>query len=456
MSASKNPFFEIAPFRALRFDVARAATPIANLVCPPYDVIDFNEQEALGRLSAYNTVNLILPELSARRVTPEGEYTYGPQKQMFAKWREQQVLQADAKPSVYVYHQSFPHPLQPELKMTRRGILALTRLSDFSEGKMKPHEFTLAGPKADRLNLMKSVFANMSPIFGLYSDAQKRADTWASEGCQDPAFHFTTADGIEHTLWVVSDAACVEKVCRQLAGTLFIADGHHRYETALNFRKFLQGEAERAGRTIPEMSQCHYIPIFLANLEDDGLLILPTHRLVHGVSDFSPESLLEKLKEEFVVEKMPEEAWNGFGVENHLQGDKAAFLFQFKTSGGLNTFKLRLKQLTLGADVAQHPLDVLDLTILHRDILEKHLGIDKKALEEHRHLHYTRDVNEALSQLRSGKIQAAFYTRSPLKKHVVKVCEAGLRMPQKSTYFFPKVLSGLVFRSIDPYVDVLA
>lgn len=453
---STAPFFDIAPFKALRFNVANAKTDIAKLVCPPYDVIDFKEHETLAQQSPFNTVHLILPEIAARRQTPEGEYAYGPQKKMFATWREKKIVEADAQPSLYVYHQSFPHPLQPEIHMTRRGIIALTRLSDFSEGKMKPHEFTLAGPKADRLHLMKSVSANMSPIFGLYSDAQKRADTWAAAACGQPAYAFKTPDGIEHRLWVLADRESIEKICRQLAGTLFIADGHHRYETALNFRKFLQAEAAKAGREIPAMSQCHYIPIFLANLEDEGLLILPTHRLIYGVEGFSPKNLIEKLKPDFDVETLPEESWNGFGIEAHLQTRHPSFLLQFLDDGKMTTVKLHLKQLRLGTNVDEHPLDVLDLTVLHRDILEKYLGIDKKALEDHRHLHYTRDVSEALAQLRSGKIQAALYTRSPLKKHVVKVCEAGLRMPQKSTYFFPKVLSGLVFRSIDPYADVLA
>lgn len=429
---------EIAPFRGILYDTSKAG-PAEKVLAPPYDVISPSEREALAAQSPYNCVRLILPE-------GDGDEKYARAARELGTWLEKGVLKRDDQPALYRYAQTFTAEGQTA---TRRGFICRIRLARFDEGVVLPHERTLAGPKADRLKLKRATRAHLSQVFGLYSDPLRKSDApFAAVEKTAPAIEGRTSDGVEQKLWRLTDRAAQHEVVRLLADQkIYIADGHHRYETMLALRDELRKEAH--GHSSPK-SSIEYGTIFLANMDDPSLLVFPTHRVVHSLQSFDGADVLARAKTFFDVDEQP--IGDAARVRKTLaeKGERAP-TFAMARGGD------RIAYLTLKRDA---PLDrvkslagpavlrALDVTLLHAIMIEEILGIDRGAQEKQTNLRYVKDTGMALAEAANAGVNAVFLM-NPTKVSQVKACsDAGEVMPQKSTFFYPKLASGLVLNPI--------
>lgn len=441
---------KIVPFRALRYNLARLSDP-SRVMAPPYDVISPALQEELYARSPYNVVRLILGRTDPADSASDNRYSRAATD--FKAWQKEDVLQREQEPSLYLYDQEYP--LENGEVVTRKGFMALTRLEDFSSGVVKPHEKTLAGPKADRLNLTKACGANFSPIFSLYADSCCVLEALTRElRASPPALEVRDDDGVFHRLWPVSDPAIIAKAQSLLdAKPLFIADGHHRYETALNYRDYMR--EQHPGYSGKELF--NYVLMYFANMEDQGMQIFPTHRLLFNLQNFDLEPFVEALAESFSIETItfdPAVAAERQRIRQRLaekgQGGHALGLY----AGGDRCFLLTLKDEQVMdrffPEKAPKALKTLDVSILHRLILENLLGITVEAQEQQLNLKYVKNFDDPFELVRGGEFPLAFLMNPTRMSEVRDVANAGEKMPQKSTYFYPKLLSGLV---INPIVE---
>jgi uncharacterized protein (DUF1015 family) len=428
---------QIAPFRGIRYDLATAGSA-SQLLAPPYDVISEAERAALEKLSPYNVVRLILPEGD-----PPEKYQRAAGE--LKRWQTAGVLKRDARPALYRYHQTFTAEGRTA---TRKGFICLIRLHRFDEGVVLPHERTLAGPKADRLLLKRACRAHLSQVFGLYSDPARVTDRpFATLEERPPDLEATTSDRVTQRLWRLEDAQGQAEVIAALADKkVYIADGHHRYETMLALREELRAESGGNPRSLVE-----YGTIFLANMDDPSLLVFPTHRVVHGLSSFELQRVLAAARASFTVDSRPLQppaAVRGVLAEKGLEAPTFALV-----AGE------RVHYLTLRRDLdlervpgLRGPLVVraLDVTLLHALVLEGILGIDRAAQERQTNLRYVKDTKQALDEARTAEVQAVFLMNPTKVSEVKAVADAGEVMPQKSTFFYPKLASGLVINPILP------
>jgi uncharacterized protein (DUF1015 family) len=432
---------EIAPFRGILYDVAKAGAA-ARLLAPPYDVISPSERAALAALDPHNCVRLILPE-------GEGDQKYAHAAATLRAWLTDGILRRDDAPALYRYHQSFTAEGR---SATRKGFICRVRLARFDEGVVLPHERTLSGPKADRLKLKRACRAHLSQVFGLYSDPARATDEpFAAVEREPPALEGTTSDGVTQRLWRLGDAALQARVVAALADKkIYIADGHHRYETMLALRDELRAESHGRPR-----SSVEYGTIFLANMDDPGLLVFPTHRVVHGLRGFDLEGVLARARTFFTVEESaPGEAP---AVRAQL-AERGRVAPTFALASGARLFYLALQQNAALDRVAAlrgpQVLRTLDVTLLHALVIEELLGIDRAAQEAEAHLRYLKDTAQALAEARAPDVQAVLLMNPTRVEQVRAVADAGEVMPQKSTFFYPKLASGLVINPIDPSEDV--
>jgi uncharacterized protein (DUF1015 family) len=402
---------DVRPFRALRY--AAAAGHLGDLVSPPYDVISPEERRGYLAASPYNAVRLILPEISYEEVGG-----------LIASWTDSGVLGRSGEPCLIAWTQGFT--LADGVPRERRTILAAVGLEPYERRVVRPHERTHAGPKEDRLRLTRAVRTNLSPVFGLYPDAEGAA--WAAVAPQGPPdAELTDSDGTVHRVWAVTDAAAQEGVAAAMRERwILIADGHHRYETALAYRDERRAEAGGDGGDAP----WNRVLMGLTALDDPGLVVLPTHRL---------------------LTRWPEGADGAFASQP--AADLDALLRALGDApddapalGLVDAAGMRL--LTGAAHRDASPGERLDATALERDILVPHLGADQAALTAAGELGYTKDAAEAARLVASGAAAAALILRPIPKSAIAAVAEAGETMPQKSTYFFPKLLTGVAFHSL--------
>jgi uncharacterized protein (DUF1015 family) len=438
----------IYPFRAWRYNPS--AVRLDDVVTQPYDKISPSMQQAYYQRSPYNLVRIILglPELfDAER----GESVYTRAARDFKSWREQGVLVQEKDPCIFAYSQQFKVPGTDTIK-ERRGFIALGKLHEYSEQVVFRHEQTLSKPKSDRLNLLKATHAHFGQIFMLYSDPAGSVEKILYEDNGPAEAEVSDEYGVLHRLWRVSDLATIRLLASAMDDKkLIIADGHHRYETALNYSKE-HAHADQA----PSESSTNHLPrppypeaavmMTFVNMDSDGLVILPTHRVVHSLSNFDPAAFARAAEEFFTVDAVAEQ--DAAGYMKLLAGEQDTAFIAVSKGGPL---LLRSKPEAVAAALADIPerQRQLDLTHLHSIILDRLLGLDAEKVREQTNLRYLRDAGEAVDQVRRGEADIVFLTNPISMEQLREVAFAGDVMPQKSTDFFPKLLSGLAIYALD-------
>lgn len=432
---------DILPFRGVRYDAAKVGAPLADLVAPPYDVISPDEQNALYSRNPANVVRLILGREQDK---------YENANRLFHEWLAEGTLAADPAASVYVYRQTFRDPLTGELAPERIGLVCLLRLEEYSSGGVLPHEKTLTGAKADRLDLLRATRAQFESIYGLYSDPDCAVQSFLREYDDRETVIEQVDDviGSSHAVERIDDINAVMVLIDLLRDKpIFIADGHHRYETALNYRREIRAaHPEWQGQAIAE----DYILITLTAFEDEGLLVLPTHRLVRGVSADRIAALAKSLETQFTLTTTAEGAIEA-AIDAASKRGEIAFGVLLPGSQPL------LATLNVPADRAASLVNSdqsdavkrLPVTLLQSFVMEQRLGIDAAALAAGQQVAYTRSASDAADRVKSGEAQAALLLPRPSVQDVRNVSLQGDTMPQKSTFFLPKLLSGLLLRDLN-------
>lgn len=408
----------VHPFRAFRY--TPKAGDLNSLVTQPYDKITPEMQARYLRLSPYNLVRIILGERYASDNDVNNVYSRA--AGYLKEWINDGILAQDPEPSLYVYSQQFTDPDTGEI-CRRQGFIGAGKVEEYSAGIVHRHEQTLAGPKQDRLELLRQTKAHFGQIFMLYPDPEREIDVLLDEvAAQEPLACVTDEFGAGHRLWRISDAAAIARIQQAMANKkLVIADGHHRYETALAFSK----ESPLPG--------AQRVMMTFVNMHSPGLRILATHRLLAGLPDFDPRKLdggrfrVEKLDSiEALKEALGEQKPEVIRIGMVFCSDPAVYLLS-----------------------AHRPDGTLDVSFLHEEILEKRLGIDQQAVSEQKYLQYVRGIDAAVEPVRQGAAQAAFLLQPATVEQVAGVSFAGGVMPQKSTDFYPKLLSGMTIYKID-------
>jgi len=438
----------IYPFRALRYDPARVA--LADVVTQPYDKISREMQERYYGASPYNLVRIILGKHEEREDPGE---VYKTAANALSEWRSIGVLKTDAAPSIYAYLQRFTIPGDEHgREYERRGFIALGKLEDYENGIVHRHEQTLSGPKADRLNLVRATHAHFGQIFMVYNDPDMLVERalFSAPDSHEAAADVDVVDeyGVRHRLWQVSDTAVIRDVQESMLNKkLIIADGHHRYETALNYRNERRAQA---GEQCPDAAYERVMMTFV-NMDSEGLVVLPTHRVVFGLDGFDPAAFVEAARRYFSVSALREPATAASAVRLLAErSDKGTVLlavtppadFIIETRGDQRA----ADDLLAGLSPRQRELDVVQL---HKVLLEGVLGLSEESIRRQTNLRYVRAADDAIQQVRSGKAQAAFLMNPVRMEQVRDIAFAGGVLPQKSTDFYPKLLSGLTIYALD-------
>lgn len=431
---------DILPFRGVHYDPTAVGGNLDDVVAPPYDVISPGEQDALYARSPYNVIRLILGRETDK---------YACAAALFREWQAQGILVADDLPALYVYRQSFADPMTGETAPERVGLICLLRLEDYATGGVLPHENTLTAAKADRLDLLRATAAQFESIYGLYSDPDRSVESFLAEyDDREPVM-----ECVENQ---IGSRHCVERITDPNAATalrellrdkpIFIADGHHRYETSLNFRREWRAAHPEVSEDTPVAAD--YILITLTAFEDEGLLVLPTHRLVRNADPAKITALPQTLSPQFTLTSVAPEMLEA-AITDQAKAGQTALGIVLPDAAYLATLAVAdadIPSLVPGSQ--SHAAKRLPVTLLQSLILDQRLGIDAAALAAGNHVAYTRDASEAIQSVADGQAQAAFLLGRPSAEDVRAVSLARDKMPQKSTFFFPKLLSGLILRDL--------
>lgn len=438
----------IYPFRAWRYNPS--VVRLDDVATQPYDKISPAMQQAYYQRSPYNLVRIILglPELFDAE---KGESVYTRAARDFRAWREQGVLTQEKTPCVFAYAQRFQVPGTGVTK-ERRGFIALGKLHDYAEQVVFRHEQTLSKPKGDRLNLLKATRAHFGQIFMLYSDPAGSIEKILYEGSAAADAEVTDEYGVVHRIWRIADPATIRLLVTAMADKkLIIADGHHRYETALNYSKehapAQVPQTETSATQVPQPSYPEAAAMMtFVNMDSEGLVILPTHRVVHSLAGFDPAAFARAAEEFFTITPLPEAEASTY--VDTLAKEKGPAFVAVTASGAL---LLRSKPEATAAVLAGLPdrQRQLDLTHLHSIVLDRLLGLDAEKVREQTNIRYLRDANEAVEQARQGQADITFLTNPVTMEQLREVAFAGDVMPQKSTDFFPKLLSGLAIYALE-------
>ena len=432
---------DILPLRALRYDLQRVSA--AQVVTQPYDKITPAMRERYYAASPYNLVRIILGRRESGDNSAHNVYT---RAASFARqWRNEGILRQDSSPSIYTYSQTFTAP--SGAKFERRGFIALGRVEDYAAKVVYRHEQTLSKPKADRLDLLRTTRAHYEQLFLLYEDSGEIASLLTAPPETAPTIDATDEYGVAHRVWQISDADVVAAVQEKMRDKkLVIADGHHRYETALNFRDECRAAA---GASSNPHAPYEYVMMTLVNMNDPGLLVLPTHRVVHSLESFSADEFQKSSRAFFEAEE----------VDAALDADRANALLHERGRNEtallavtanrafvLHSPKPAGTKFFAGLSARQQGLDVVQL---HKCLLEGVLKLSEESIRNQQNLSYLRDASEALAQVRKGEANIAFLMNACPVTQVRDVAFAGEVMPQKSTDFYPKLLSGLTAYALD-------
>jgi len=414
---------EIEPLRALHYDLAKAGS-LGNLVAPPYDVLDGEQRSELAGRSPYNVVHVDLPL---------GEDPYAQAAARFADWQREAIVVRDGDPALWAYEQRYRGP--DGHPRTRRGFFARVRIEEYGPGRIRPHERTHPGPKEDRLRLTRATRANLSPIFSLYSDPGRVAWTALAPATRGrPWGEVTDADGTAHRLWRVGEPLAIARAQEALRGVeLLIADGHHRYETARVYAEEIGGDGPH-----------RYVLMCLVALEDPGLTVFPTHRLVRGISDARWRELDGAIARDFTTRSVSRERIAPPAGDGPLE-------IGYIDARTREPRRLVLRDQAIAdaalADAAP-AYRGLDTGVLEALLLTGALGLTEADISHLNDFGYARDAEQALALIDEGAYEAAFLLRPTPVEQVREVAASGENMPPKSTYFFPKLLTGLLFNPL--------
>ena len=429
---------EIRPFRALRYNLQKVAA--SQVVTQPYDKITPAMQEKYYAASAYNLVRIILGRREDGDNTVENVYTRA--AAFGREWRKEGILQQDAAPSIYVYSQTFTAPSGTEFE--RRGFIALGRVEDYSAKVVYRHEQTLAKPKADRLDLLRATRVHYEQLFLLYEDSGEIDSLLRTS--QPPNIDVADEYGVAHRVWQVSDPGVIASVQERMRDKkLVIADGHHRYETALNYRN----ERREGAKNSDPHAPYEFVMMTFVNMNDPGLLVLPTHRVVHSLDAFSVDDFQKSSREFFEVD----------ALDAGMDSTTATALLRDRGKSGtallavtrnhafmLHSPKAAGVKFMAGLSARQQSLDVVQL---HKCLLEGVLNLSEESIRNQQNLSYLRDASEAIGLVRREAADIAFLMNPCPAQKVRDIALAGEVMPQKSTDFYPKLLSGLTAYALD-------
>jgi uncharacterized protein (DUF1015 family) len=416
----------LKPFRGVLYNPQVVGNP-QQVVSPPYDLITPELQEELYLRSPYNSVRLDLNRDAER---------YKSAAQTFTEWLARGVLIQEQEPALYFYRQEFTHPGGGQ--KVRRGIVAAMRLEEFATGMVQPHEHTLESVRTDRLELLRSCQANFSPIFALYSRSSGPLLPEIEERLDIPPLADVKDSGeVTHRFWRITNQEIIHEFVYGLAQEpVIIADGHHRYETALRYGSERMAQAPASGE-----EPFRYVLTYLTNMQEEGLMILPTHRLLRDVPFPKPQDLQKALRSNFRLTLFPRDYPQAFfaALKATDGGRRIGCVLAEAQHYWLLSFDERVRRGIL----LPEPVRSLDVTILHAVIFARYLGLPPAVQKQK--LEYTVAEEEALRWVTAGKYQAAFFLNPITVKEIQAVCSAAEMMPEKSTYFSPKLLTGLVF-----------
>ena len=428
---------DIAPFKGLLFNQGKTGS-VDQVTAPPYDVISPEQQDALYKKNPYNVVRLILEKQYPGDDEKKNRYTRS--SVTFKKWIEDGVLVEEEKPGFYVYSQEYDYEGE---SVCRVGFFARVRAEDFSAGNICPHEFTLAKAKQDRMNLLKACRANFSPVFGLFSDPSGEIDASLNQTMKGEPFAVIEENGVLNKAWRLDDDETLAFIMGQFHDKkIFIADGHHRYETALNYYK----ENKKA------VVDSAHVMMFLTNLDAQSLAVYPIHRLIKSPTFFDEAVFMNQVKKYFAVTPLDK------GVEKNeirkaldsVSEDEIVFCVYFGQGRGYFVkVKEKANILPLLEVDESEELKVLDVAQLHTVVLKNILNIDTKQSSDQKYVTYKVDMVEALGRVDSGEFNLAFFMNATPVSEVRKLAEKGIRLPQKATFFYPKLLSGLVINKFE-------
>jgi uncharacterized protein (DUF1015 family) len=430
----------------MRFNTAKAG-PLADIVTPPFDVISETEQARFYERSPYNVVRLIRGKTTA--YDTRGNNPHSRAANYLRQWIEEGVLQQDDRETFYLTTLEFPYG---DSQRTRYGLIGRVELANFTDGVVLPHEKTFTNVKAERLSLIHACRTNFSPIFSLFEDPEELVGEWAglaaSRTCE---LEFVDTNGWRHRLWQITDRDRIIRTSQYFKDRrLYIADGHHRYETALNYRNAL-------GADLPRSHPANFTMMYLCSMRDAGLIILPAHRLLKDVSRSVRGSFAERAQEFFTVRTLPYEE----DRRDSALVESMSILQANPTGGCIGVFMrssrqfiiLRLKRPEmmnqLFAGEFPEAIGLLDVTVLTRLIFMELLGFDQSRLDNEKLIGYNTDPKAAVDAVARGDYDATFILNPPSLQQVRDVAERGLVMPRKATYFFPKVITGLVMNRLD-------
>ncbi len=422
---------KVLPFKGLRY----AKGDLSRLTTPPYDIISPEAQEEFYKADENNVIRLEYGRICDGDTPENNRYTRAAAE--LSRMLEEGALKREEKPAFYIYEELFDFDGEV---MSLKGIIGAVELCEFSEKKVLPHEETLSKAKADRFELMKATNCNFSQIYSLYNDEKQELPKLIDRlSSGTPDISFTAFDGLRQNVWIVTDEAETREITRLFQDKqLFIADGHHRYETALNYKKYMEEKgAEGEGQK--------YCMMYLVDMSLPGLKVLPTHRIVHSLKEFDGEAILEKAGEDFEISRIEADRAEEILSDNK---DKNAFVMYFGKKAFLFILKDKKSMEKALPGKAAEYLD-LDVSVLHTLMLEKHMGIDKENMAKQINLSYTRSAAEGKEAVDSLKADCLFLLNPTKVSQIKNISLVNEKMPQKSTYFYPKLVTGIVMNILD-------
>ena len=442
----------VVPFRGVLYNLEKI-DDFSKVTAPPYDIISPEQQERYYQDSPYNVIRLILGKQFPDDSHSNNRYTRS--ASFFYKWQEVSFLRRDTDPSLYFYDLEFSGPVGQWFG--RVGFIGLVRLEDKDKGVVIPHEKTLDKPKADRLRLMEVCQTNFSSIFSLYSDPDDAVNQMFKRVIDSsPLLEVTDEDRTLHQLWRVSQGDVLKEVSLWLKDSpLYIADGHHRYETALNYRNLaLKKHHQSTGK-----ESFNYVMMYLTSMEGKGLVILPYHRVIQNLEGFDFSSYEKKLEDYFEIktfnfnQENQTQVWKEFNEQLQENGKKRPSFGMYGSGQDCYHLLILKKEVFLslsGDEEGSESLNKLDVNVIESIIFKKVLGITSKDLQQQQNIAYAHDSLEGLELVQKKDFQLAFFLNPTKSSEISDIASRGETMPQKSTFFYPKLLSGLVINKIIP------